>query len=297
VRAALAALGLREIITNSMSSEKRRALLTPQIAPVAILNPLSPDMAQMRTCLLGNALEAAAYNSNRKNLNNRFFEIGSVFHSRGADQLAHEPIKLAITLEGAWAEKTWNTETRPNDFYILKGLLQAIQNNLGIASFNFEPARLDWFENGGFTLGDAANLTNGVAGKISPRLAEAFEVKESVFYCELDITQALAARPPTPVFSALPRFPAIARDYCFVMAESILAQAFVTDIKTLSDLIESVVPFDVYRGEKLGRGLKSVAFSVGMRSAERTLTDAEADAIGARIVALMGQKYQATLRT
>jgi phenylalanyl-tRNA synthetase beta chain len=95
----------------------------------------------------------------------------------------------------------------------------------------------------------------------------------------------------------LPKYPALERDFCFVLSESIASEAITSGVYTLSPLVEDVTPFDVYRGDKLGNGLKSIAFSVRLRSNERTLVDKEAEEVCAKIVAAMEKKFKATLRS
>ncbi len=113
----------------------------------------------------------------------------------------------------------------------------------------------------------------------------------------MEVGDFLAAPLRTAVFRSLPRFPAVERDFCFVMPESVSAEAIAQEIFHCSPLVEEVLPFDLYRGEQLGAGRKSIAYSVSLRSPEKTLTDKEAEIVASAVITAIAQKFNATLRT
>jgi phenylalanyl-tRNA synthetase beta chain len=300
LRKALAFSGLRETRTNSMTSEKRVKLLTPTIEPVAIRNPLNPDMALLRTTLLGSLLEVTTYNLNRKNSNNRFFEISKTF-SRNPDPQAPLPRErdvVAILIEGNYLPQSWNAPAAGVNFWILKGLLEELAAHLGLQGFSYaamtekssyfdtECAAVSWQDG-----------IQGTMGKVKAEILKAFDIKSDVYYAELDITGLLQKQLPQARYTALPRVPAVERDFAFVMAEDILSSEIAAEIAAVSELVKSVAPFDVYHGEKLGAGLKSIAYSVHLRAADRTLNDKEADEVSKQIIARVQQKFNATLRS
>ncbi len=295
LRTALAFFGLREIVTNSMTSEKLRSLLTPQITPVVLLNPLNPEMAQMRTTLAGSMLGVLAYNLNRKNLNNHFFEFGKIFEQTQSGTVERQVI--GILIEGNYWANSWNTAALPCDFYILKGIIEALGAHCGVGEFTFNPIT----DSTSILEKEAALVSNGVikgfAGKVSERICDHFDIKSSVYYAELDVTSLLESFLPQPKYRQLPKFPALERDFCFVMADDLKACEIISEIYNVSPLIEEVTPFDLYRGEKLGEGRKSIAFSVKLRSVEKTLTDKEAEGICSAIVSTVQSKFGAQLRT
>ena len=140
-------------------------------------------------------------------------------------------------------------------------------------------------------------VINGIAGKVSERICDHFDIKSSVYYAELDVTSLLQSSLPQPKYRQLPRFPALERDFCFVMTDELKASEIISEIYNVSPLVEEVTPFDLYRGEKLGEGRKSIAFSVKLRSLEKTLTDKEAEGICSAIVSTVQSKFGAQLRT
>jgi phenylalanyl-tRNA synthetase beta chain len=298
VRSSLAFIGLNEIVTNSLTSEKKNLLLRPSATPVAILNPLSPDMTQMRTSMLGSGLEVLAYNINRKSLDNRYFEIGRTYAAQPGEVLPRERDVLSIVLHGNFFSSSWNnTPGIKNEFYVLKGILDKLAANIGSGSFTYAAAagREAFFGAQSCSVSCGKHIT-GAMGVVREDVCAAFDIKDPVCYAELDITDFLQAPIGAPAFCPLPKYPALERDFCFVLKETLFSAEISQEIRSLSPLVEDVTPFDVYRGEKLGPGLKSIAFSVRLRSNERTLVDKEAEELCAKIIAIMEKKFGATLR-
>jgi phenylalanyl-tRNA synthetase beta chain len=299
IRSSLAFMGLWEIMTNSLTSEKKNKTVRPDARPVALLNPLSPDMAFMRTSMLSSALEVCAYNINRKSIDNRYFEIGRTYEAAsGGAQLPRERDVVSIVIQGDFLSKAWNNQNGlKTDFYVLKGILDKLAANLGVSRFVFSPLSSHDAAFDPQACSVSGRSISGAMGKISADVCAAFDINDAVFYAELDITDFLIAPSRQPAYRPLPKYPALERDFCFVLPESVPAAAILSEVGPLSGLIEDVTPFDVYRGDKLGKGLKSIAFSVRLRSPERTLVDKEAEDVCAKIVAEMEKKFGATLRS
>ncbi len=297
VRNALAFSGINEIVTNSLTCEKNRLVLTPDIPPVVLLNPLNPDMAEMRTTLAGLMLEILSYNLNRKNENNHFFELGKVYEQL-KDGSTRERDILGIIIEGSLWGNTWNTKAQPIDFYTLKGVLDTFSTHIGLGTFSYsnhiEKCNIFEYEVADIACGE---MLTGICGLVSAEVKKYFELKTTVYYAEIDVSTLLQSSIPLPKYKPLPKFPALERDLCFVMPEDLSSTVITEEINRISPLIEDVCPFDLYRGEKLGPGRKSIAFSVRLRSTEKTLSDKEAESICAAIVSTMQTKYGAYLRT
>lgn len=297
LRNALAFSGLNEIITNSLTSEKNRLVLTPDKTPVALVNPLNPDMAEMRTTLAGSMLEILSYNLNRKNENNHFFELGKVYEQLKDGSTSERDI-LGIIIEGSLWGNTWNTKAQLIDFYTLKGVLDTFSAHVGLSSFYYSKhiEKSNIFEN---EVADivCGEMMTGICGMVSAEVKKYFELKTTVYYAEIDVSKLLQSSIPLPKYKPLPKFPALERDFCFVMPEDLSSTVITEEINRISPLVEDVRPFDLYRGEKLGSGRKSIAFSVRLRSSEKTLSDKEAESICSAIVSTMQNKYGAYLRT
>jgi phenylalanyl-tRNA synthetase beta chain len=300
IRFAMANSGFNEIITNSMTSEKRRALLTPGKLPVAILNPLSPDMAQMRTMLAGSMLEVLAYNLNRKNGDNKFFEVGKTYEQLVTGERCERDV-LGIIIESNWIPAAWNTAGGMScDFYIVKGVIKGLADRLGLPKptvLPFDAATLPpLFDEEAAAVSLGASL-RGAAGRIATEVLAHFDIKATVYYAELDITGFLNDPRTCPQYKPLPKYPALKRDFCFVMPEHLSAGAIADEIAGISSLVEEVLPFDLYRDDKLGSNLKSVAFGVNLRSVEKTLTDKDVENICATIIRTIQDKFGAKLRS
>jgi phenylalanyl-tRNA synthetase beta chain len=296
IRHTLAYAGFNETVTNSFTSEQRRALCTPALQPVALLNPLSPDMAQMRTTLAASQLEVLAYNLNRKNRNNKFFELGRIYEALPNGERAETEV-VALLLEGNWAPATWHTPAVPCDFFTLKGVLASLAEHLG-GALTVQPAALKppLFGDDAVSV-SIGDYIRGTAGSLSRSLLDHFDIAGDVYYAELAVSNFLAAPRRVAAFTPLPRFPAVERDFCFVMPESVSAGAIAQEIYRTSPLVEEVRPFDIYRGEKIGAGQKSIAYGVSLRSPEKTLTDKEAEAVADAVISSVAQKFGAALRT
>ncbi len=221
VRSALAFSGLNEVMTNSMTCEKNRVLLTPEKSPVKLLNPLNPDMAELRTTLAGSLLEILAYNLNHKNANNHFFEFGRTYEQL-KDGSTRERDVLGILIEGSFWANSWNNKAQPVDFYILKGILDSFLTHIGLGVFNYKKSegQSPVFENEVADISYGEMLT-GECGRISEKVRKFFDLKTQVFYAEIDITELLQSSIPLPKYKPLPKFPALERDFCFVMPEEL----------------------------------------------------------------------------
>jgi phenylalanyl-tRNA synthetase beta chain len=297
LRYALAYAGFNEVMTNSLTSGKTISLLTPDVQPVALLNPLSPEMAVMRTTLAATMLEALAYNCNRKNANNKLFETGKKYEQLPSGETRERDV-LGILIEGDWVPASWQAPAVPADFYTAKGILETLADATGLRSLSLSPlsASTPLFnaESVTFCIG---STINGIAGKLSIPAKQAFNLKTDVFFIECDITGFLLAPAIKPRFTPLPKFPAVLRDFCFVMPDTLFAGAIADEIRSISPLVETIKPFDLYRGDKLGPNLKSIAYSVQFRSNDTTLTEKEIDPLCAAIIRTMEQKFGAKLRT
>jgi phenylalanyl-tRNA synthetase beta chain len=298
IRDSLAFLGLNEIVTNSLTSEKKNALINSSYKPISLLNPISPEMAQLRISMLLSGMDTILFNINRKNFNNRFFEIGKIyFYSKENNEPTEKEI-LSIILSGSFFSSSWNNQQGiKNDFYVLKGILEKLANDIGI-SFDYTPVNNNSnqiFENECACISSSQEIY-GKFGLVKKEICEFFDIKIPIYYAELDITNFLVKEFPLKKFKQLPKFPAIERDFCFVLKEEILCSQICERIKSVSEYIESVCPFDVYRGEKLDKNHKSIAFSVTLRSYEKTLTDNEADNISKKIISCIEKEFGAFLR-
>ena len=281
----LISCGCSEISTFSFISLKaydriRLAKDDAKRNSVVIMNPLGEDTSIMRTTILPSMLEVLARNYNHKNASASLYEIGTVYEPTQAGKLPVEKQKAVIGLYGNAA-----------DYYTLKGIVEKLLYTLNTAEYDivpvsdnptFHPGRTSEFR-----IGDQVLAT---LGEVHPEAAENYGIDERVYIAEIDVETAYENKMAARTHKALPKFPAVTRDLAFVCDRDIPVLTLEKEIRgAVGKTLESVKLFDVYEGEQIESGKKSVAFNIQMRSADKTLTDEEADAAMKRIVKTLGK--------
>lgn len=281
----LISCGCSEISTFSFISPKaydriRLAKDDAKRNSVVIMNPLGEDTSIMRTTILPSMLEVLARNYNHKNASASLYEIGTVYEPTQAGKLPVEKQKAVIGLYGNAA-----------NYYTLKGIVEKLLYTLNTAEYDivpvsdnptFHPGRTSEFR-----IGDQVLAT---LGEVHPEAAENYGIDERVYIAEIDVETAYENKMAARTHKALPKFPAVTRDLAFVCDRDIPVLTLEKEIRgAVGKTLESVKLFDVYEGEQIESGKKSVAFNIQMRSADKTLTDEEADAAMKRIVKTLGK--------
>ena len=289
----LRSLGLDEIITYSfISPSSYDRILMPADSPLRdslkILNPLGEDTSIMRTTLLPSMLDILTRNYNFRNERAFLYEIGRSYHKR-PDGLAAEPKTVSI---GAYGPEM--------DFFVLKGLVEELLEALGIPAVDakFSADR----SNPAYHPGQCAVLTVngesvGILGRIHPRVMKNYGV-DGAFYCaQLSFESLFRLQGGTPVFQALPRFPAVTRDIAVVCDLAIPAGDMKDAILDAGgDCLKDCRIFDVYTGHHIAEGKKSVAFSLTIRSDDHTLTDEDADSAVKNVLSVLKERFGAEMR-
>ena len=276
-RALLLGAGLSEAQTLSLLPPSVAARLGLDDAAV-VSNPLSEEESVLRTSLIPGLLLAAHRNVARRVLPVRLFEIGTVFRRDGEG--VHEELRAAWVMCGP-AERAWHSTERGMDFFDGKGVLEAFLDGLGVREWSIEAGAAVPFAHPARSATVIAGDAIGFVAEAHARLAASFDLPGRVVLAELALGGLLAERPGVPA-PAIPRFPAAGRDVAIVVPDGVSsAEVERTVRRAAGPLLESVSLFDLYRGEPIPEGYVSLAFSLTLRDAERTLTDADADvAIG-----------------
>jgi len=299
VREFLIGRGFNEAITNSMQQESKAAL--GGAVPVRILNPQTQDMDTLRTSLVPGLLEAVARNLNLGNPTLRLFEIGHVFRidSSAGPRLVEDFVeeeRVSVVMTGLAGPLSWSGSGRACDIFDIKGEIQDVLTKFALDKSRF----ISYSSTNGLTdntLGiEIQGVYAGYLGQVSKEVMEQFGVEDQVFVAELSVAslKSDAARAYVP----LPRYPKVRRDVAFIVDAGVPGERIERTIRTSSTgLLQSVELFDVYEGDPLPAGKKSVAFTLGLMSTEKTLTDSEIDAAVRVVVAAVEREEGATLRS
>lgn len=288
----LLSCGCSEISTFSFISPKaydriRLAKDSKLRNSVVIMNPLGEDTSIMRTTILPSMLEVLSRNYNHKNPEAYLYEIGTVYEPTEAGKLPIERQKAVIGIYSNGA-----------DYYTLKGIVEKLLDVLNTAEYDIEPIS----DNPTFHPGRSAQFKIGdkvlaTLGEVHPEAAENYSIGERVYIAEIDVETAYENRMPARTHKPLPKFPAVTRDLAFVCDRDIPVLSLEKEISSaVGKTLEKVSLFDVYEGEQIESGKKSVAFNIQMRSADKTLTDEEADAAVKRVIKALS-KLDITLRS
>lgn len=305
LRSALVRLGLQEVVNYRLTAPEDEARLLPsgsqsgEVEYLRILNPLSPDRAVMRRSLLASVLASLEKNARLRD-QLALFEIGPVFLVSEGEDLPHEPIHLAIAMTGLRLPPTWDRqETTLMDFYDLKGVLEGMLADLRIGPAVFRPASHPSFHPGKCAEAVVDGRVLGLFGELHPLVKQNFDfLTPPVLAAEFELSAMLAQY--TRYFSAenVPVFPPVLEDIAVIVDESVPAADVEAAIRQGGGkLLTGLRLFDIYRGEQIGAGKKSLAYALTYQAVDHTLTASEASQIRGRIIRRLEQGLGARLRS
>jgi phenylalanyl-tRNA synthetase beta chain len=302
LRRLLTESGIHEVVTYSFTHPQQIAGFAgmyPQAKPVALAMPMSEERSVLRTSLIPHLLDTVTYNRNRNWNDVAIFEIGKVFVT-AEEQLTAQPQEkwmLGLVLTGARAAEYWGGKAEKASFYDLKGVLEKVTATLGIEEVSYTAAKPEGFHPGRtaeIALGGARAI--GRIGQLHPALQQAKDLDDA-YVLEIELEPLIEQANFRIEYKALPKYPAIGRDMAIVVDTSVPVEAIRRSVKeTAGALLESIDVFDVYTGERLGGGKKSVAFALVYRHPDRTLTDDEVADLHGKVVAALQQTFAAELR-
>ncbi len=298
-RETLAACGLQEVITYSLVGNRLLSRLEDGAPPAGLrlLNPMSAEQALLRTTLRASLLDLAAQHQRQGEAGVRLFEVGRVFPPRPGD-LPDEREMVAIALAGARGEASWGAPVAEADFFDLKGIVEELFRRLGVEGARWEGGAEPHLHPGACAVARRDGQVLAVLGELHPQVAARFDFRTRAFLAEADVRQLMAAaRSRNFQVAPIPRFPAVRRDLAILVEEGVTA-AEVEDLlrNAGGELLAEVRLFDVYRGDRIPPRKVSYAYTLSYQAPDRTLTDAEVDAVEARIVAALRSRLGATLR-
>ncbi len=285
--------GYQEAITYSFVDEDIQQAVAPDDVPIKITNPISSDLSVMRSTLWCGLLKAALHNLNRQQTRIRFFETGLRFLEVGG-QIKQQKMLSGLIL-GSFYPKQWGEKLRKADFFDLKADVQALFS-LTDCTVQYLPAK-----HSALHPGQSAQILSetgekiGILGMLHPSLEKQLGFETQVFLFELD--QDLLLHKSVSRFKSLSKYPSVSRDHALIVKENISADDIIASINTSNEAnVQGVSIFDLYCGQEIGEGYKSVAVSITLQNFSQTLTDVEIDAIFNNILQTLAKTIGAKLR-
>ena len=295
LRQTIVTLGYQEAISFSFADAKLEKQLNPQVNPLMLANPISSDLAAMRSTLLSSLIPCVQYNLNRQQSRVRFFELGLRFDYQNAKSI--EDLKqiptLALVAVGSQQPESWHVKPQPMDFFDFKGEIEEILA-AGRVKVEYVRSERGWLHPGQSAeiLVDGQSI--GYLGRLHPSLENELDLS-TTWVAELNQTAVLQSYVSN--FTELSRFPSIRRDIALLISDNINVRDIQQLIeKTGGELLDSTWLFDVYTGQGVEEGKRSLAFALLWQHPSRTLEDAEIKSGMDNIIQVLENTYQATLR-
>lgn len=292
----LASTGFFEIMTNSLTSAKKQETvpLTNETKAVDILNPLSQDLAQLRTSMLFSGLEVIKHNNNRKWSNQRLFEFGKTYLQTTQGRKEHR--HLCLWGVGKLHEDQWNSQAPAADFFALKSTCEQLLFRCRIAVTHTSiEVRYPFTECLHYYAGEELLLSVGI---VEQKLTESYDIKTPVAYAELDWDQIHSMLQKEEIkFKSIPKYPSVSRDLALLVGENITFEALRNVAhSTIGNLLTEVTLFDVYSGKNIDADKKSYGLRFTLSDPEQTLTDGQIDQSMKKLLTAFEQQFNAVLR-
>ncbi|MBF0218581.1 MAG: phenylalanine--tRNA ligase subunit beta [Gammaproteobacteria bacterium] len=291
--------GYQEIISYSFVDPLLQQQIDKVNQPVALANPISADLSVMRTTLWCGLIQAAQYNLNRQQQRIRLFETGLRFIRDPAGSLLQEEM-LAGLICGSVRPEQWGETLQQADFFALKGDVELLLAHLGRQTkVRFQPATLASLHPGQSAVIMAEDHLLGYLGALHPQLAQALDLPENSYLFELKIQPLLLG--VVPRFAEISRFPALRRDIALVLDSAISSETVVNCIQEAVNALAVDFQvtqnlFDLYQGEHMAHGRKSIALGLTLQSQSRTLTEEEIEHAVTQIITYASRELGAALR-
>lgn len=288
-------LGYHEVITYSFTDAKLQALLDPEHAPLPLVNPISPELAVMRTTLWPGLINAAKYNFYRQQQRVRLFEIGLRFLQQ-SDSLQQQPTLAGIVLGNVYPEQWGVKQKEQVDFFDLKNDIVTILKLFGydesVEYISMNHPALHPKRSAQICV---ANIPVGFMGEVHPEIKQQLELTRQCYLFEIDLNSIIIELNKN--FNVFSRFPKMQRDIAIVVNKEISWQQIRKKIVDISgELLHNLELFDIYHGEGIGLNQKSLGVRFIFQSVARTLTDSEIDALVNQVVFVLKQTFDANLR-
>ena len=299
VKQFLLAAGMMEVINYSFCDPNcfdkiRFTANDPRRDTLKLRNPLSPEMSVLRTTLLPGLLENAQHNRNHQIDTIALFEIGGVFIRDGKQK---EPERVTGILAGQIGDGVYSNPYREPDFYDIKGLVEGILEACGIVDYTLQKTDIPTFHPGRNAAVLVGDKQISIFGEAHPEVLENYDLPYKAYLFEFDLEMLVVVATFAKRFEPISLYPKVERDLAIVVDKAVLSDMPTGLIyKTGGELIESVRLFDVYEGEQVPEGKKSLAYAITYLSATETLTDKAVNALHDKIVKRLNTELGAELR-
>jgi phenylalanyl-tRNA synthetase beta chain len=289
--------GFQEVINYSLTSEEKLGKISSyheSVAPVHVANPMSREQEYLRTSLRPGILHTLFANQRHEQEGIKLFEIGKIYLPREAD-LPDEVEMLIGVLSGSRWEISWLGESGALDFFDAKGAVEALMDKLRIDAV-FEAETCEGLHSGRTAVISCDGDRIGVIGELHPKLRESFElIPQPVALFEIEVKKLLAYAAKRQ-YSTPPRFPSSVRDIAIVVDNGAPAKN-IEDIINSYSLVSKITLFDIYTGNQIQEGKKSLAYRIVYQSLTHTLTDEEVDKVEKEILDRLSKELGALLRS
>jgi phenylalanyl-tRNA synthetase beta chain len=302
IRNYLEGAGLYQAVTYALTTPEKSTHFSysgDAVYPISVAHPMSEERSTLRMSLLPQLLEVLQYNRNRSMEDLAVYEMGSVFINRQEvlNDLPEEYVFVSGAVTGVFNEHLWQGERKTVDFFVLKGILEGLMSELDLSErITYESGAIENMHPGRTAIVKLDGIPVGFVGQLHPALQKDLDLKDSYVF-ELNATSLVEAETEQMVYQTLPRYPSITRDIALVVDQELPAGDLFTVIQAAGgELLKEVNLFDLYEGEKMEEGKKSLAFSLKYFDPERTLTDEEVVTAHNRVLKSLEEHFGAQLR-
>lgn len=298
VRRYLEGAGLYQAVTYGLTSEeKATAFAIEKADTVKLAMPMSEERSVLRQSLVPHLLEALQYNVARQNDAIALYETGTVYLNNTESELPIEREHVACAITGLWHSQLWQGEKKPLDFFVAKGILEGLFEKLGLSNqIVFQAAVVEGMHPGRTASVALNGEYIGYVGQIHPTVEQNHDIKATYVF-ELSLKALLEAAVAPIAYTSIPRFPSITRDIALVVDKATVAgeiQAIITEAG--GKLLKEVSVFDLYEGDRMEEGKKSIAFSLKYFDPAKTLTDEDVTKAHTKVLDAVKEKAGAELR-
>lgn len=291
-------LGFKEIYSNSLISQKEALNFVTEEQMIETLNPLNKDMSTMRPSLMHGFLKSASYNFNRKAETIRFFEVGNVF-VQSEDATYHDGINeqthLLFGLSGLKNSEHWTGKATPFSIFDLKSEINAFFTKLGLAG----SIKIKAIDENSLTY-SFKKIELGKVSTVSESMLDVYDIEHKTYIAEfsLDKISEALAKHKAKSFTPIPKFPAFEFDFAVIVEQEVSAGDLMSSIKSnAGNTLKNIDIFDVFEGESIGEGNKSIAFRLNFIDPNKTLNIKEVEPIIQRVVKSLEKQFSAKLRS